>query len=64
MPGRSAAAHEPAAKPPAVPQRVEAAALAPALRYFGRSLDGRRDMDGDGLVDVAVGAQGAAVLLR
>ncbi|KAK2518133.1 hypothetical protein Q9233_012644 [Columba guinea] len=49
---------------PQYKQRVEAAALAPALRYFGRSLDGRRDMDGDGLVDVAVGAQGAAVLLR
>ncbi|XP_065713889.1 integrin alpha-10 isoform X1 [Patagioenas fasciata] len=49
---------------PQYKQRVEAAALAPALRYFGRSLDGRWDMDGDGLLDLAVGAQGAAVLLR
>uniref|UniRef100_A0A8C3PJI0 Integrin subunit alpha 10 n=1 Tax=Calidris pygmaea TaxID=425635 RepID=A0A8C3PJI0_9CHAR len=46
------------------PQRIEGAALGPTLSYFGRSLDGRLDMDGDGLVDLAVGAQGAAVLLR
>ncbi|XP_061220362.1 integrin alpha-10 isoform X2 [Neopsephotus bourkii] len=49
---------------PRYKQRIEAAALAPTLRYFGRSVDGRRDMDGDGLPDLAVGAQGAAVLLR
>ncbi|NWS78510.1 ITA10 protein, partial [Crotophaga sulcirostris] len=49
---------------PTLPQRVEAAALAPTLSYFGRSVDGRLDLDGDGLVDLAVGAQGAAVLLR
>uniref|UniRef100_A0A8B9PKI9 Integrin subunit alpha 10 n=1 Tax=Apteryx owenii TaxID=8824 RepID=A0A8B9PKI9_APTOW len=35
-----------------------------ALSYFGRSLDGQMDLDGDGLVDLAVGAQGAAVVLR
>jgi hypothetical protein len=35
-----------------------------ALRYFGRSVDGRLDLDGDDLVDVAVGAHGAAVLFR
>lgn len=46
------------------PQRIEAAALGPTLSYFGRSVDGRLDLDGDGLVDLAVGAQGAAVLLR
>ncbi|XP_053906915.1 integrin alpha-10 [Cuculus canorus] len=45
-------------------QRIEAAALAPSLRYFGRSVDAQMDLDGDGLVDLAVGAQGAAVLLR
>ncbi|XP_072702701.1 integrin alpha-10 isoform X2 [Ciconia boyciana] len=45
-------------------QRIEAAALGPSLSYFGRSVDGRLDLDGDGLVDLAVGAQGAAVLLR
>ncbi|XP_073664595.1 integrin alpha-10 isoform X3 [Tursiops truncatus] len=36
---------------------------AQALSYFGRSVDGRLDLDGDDLVDVAVGAQGAAILL-
>lgn len=48
------------------PQRIEAAALGGGgrLRYFGRSLDARLDLDGDGLLDLAVGAQGAAVLLR
>ncbi|XP_053822681.1 integrin alpha-10 [Vidua chalybeata] len=49
---------------PRYKQRIEAAALGWSLRYFGISVDGRVDMDGDGLVDVAVGAQGAAVLLR
>ncbi|XP_075301208.1 integrin alpha-10 isoform X2 [Opisthocomus hoazin] len=45
-------------------QRVEAAALGPTLSYFGRSLDAQPDLAGDGLVDLAVGAHGAAVLLR
>ncbi|KAM6309350.1 integrin alpha-10 [Podargus strigoides] len=49
---------------PQYKQRVEAAAVGPTLSYFGVSLDGRLDLDGDGLVDLAVGAQGAAVLLR
>nr|XP_031362725.1 integrin alpha-10 [Lonchura striata domestica] len=49
---------------PRYKQRIEAAVLGWSLRYFGISVDGRVDMDGDGLVDVAVGAQGAAVLLR
>uniref|UniRef100_A0A6I8NF19 Integrin subunit alpha 10 n=1 Tax=Ornithorhynchus anatinus TaxID=9258 RepID=A0A6I8NF19_ORNAN len=45
------------------PARVAASSLAAGLSYFGRSVDGRLDMDGDRLVDVAVGAQGAVVLL-
>ncbi|NXS58941.1 ITA10 protein, partial [Brachypteracias leptosomus] len=48
---------------PQYKQRIEAATLGPTLSYFGRSVDGRLDLDGDGLVDVAVGAQGVAVLL-
>ncbi|XP_038624251.1 integrin alpha-10 [Tachyglossus aculeatus] len=48
---------------PTPKQRVAAASLAQGLSYFGRSVDGRLDMDGDQLVDVVVGAQGAAVLL-
>ncbi|XP_051012854.1 integrin alpha-10, partial [Acomys russatus] len=44
-------------------QRIAAVSMPQALRYFGRSVDGRLDLDGDELVDVAVGAHGAAVLL-
>ncbi|XP_013930653.1 PREDICTED: integrin alpha-10-like [Thamnophis sirtalis] len=49
---------------PRFKQRIESTALRLGLRYFGRSLDGQIDMDGDGLVDLAVGAQDAAVVLR
>lgn len=45
-------------------QRIEASSFRPGLSYFGRSLDGQLDLDGDALVDLAVGAQGAAVVLR
>uniref|UniRef100_A0A8C4RU05 Integrin, alpha 10 n=1 Tax=Erpetoichthys calabaricus TaxID=27687 RepID=A0A8C4RU05_ERPCA len=38
-------------------------ALSPGLQYFGSSVNGQLDLDGDGLVDLAVGAQGSAVLL-
>ncbi|XP_045139644.1 integrin alpha-10 [Echinops telfairi] len=44
-------------------QRIAAMSMPRALSYFGRSVDGRLDLDGDDLVDVAVGAQGAAILL-
>ncbi|KAF6074753.1 integrin subunit alpha 10 [Phyllostomus discolor] len=46
-----------------VGQRIAAISMPQALSYFGRSVDGRLDLDGDDLIDVAVGAQGAAVLL-
>ncbi|KAM7318252.1 hypothetical protein ACRRTK_022989 [Alexandromys fortis] len=46
-----------------VGQRIAAVSMPQALRYFGRSVDGRLDLDGDDLVDVAVGAHGAAILL-
>ncbi|XP_004480551.1 integrin alpha-10 isoform X2 [Dasypus novemcinctus] len=44
-------------------QRIAAVSMPQPLSYFGRSVDGRLDLDGDDLVDVAVGAQGAAILL-
>lgn len=37
--------------------------MAPGLQYFGRSIHGTMDMNNDGLVDLAVGSLGAAVLL-
>ncbi|XP_063002172.1 integrin alpha-10 [Elgaria multicarinata webbii] len=49
---------------PRFKQRIESSGLRQGLSYFGRSLDGQIDLDGDGLVDLAVGAQGAAVVLR
>lgn len=44
-------------------QRIAAADLASGLQYFGRSIHGTMDMNNDGLVDLAVGSLGAAVLL-
>ncbi|XP_076826949.1 integrin alpha-10 [Brachyhypopomus gauderio] len=49
---------------PQYKQRVSASSLSTPLRYFGRSLSALFDMDGDELLDLAVGAQGGAVLLR
>ena len=34
------------------------------MQYFGRSVSARLDLDGDELIDLAVGALGSAVLLR
>ncbi|XP_042537177.1 integrin alpha-10 isoform X2 [Dipodomys spectabilis] len=48
---------------PHAAQRIAAASMPQTLSYFGRSVDGRLDLDGDDLVDVAVGAHGAAILL-
>uniref|UniRef100_A0A8K9X6U4 Integrin, alpha 11a n=1 Tax=Oncorhynchus mykiss TaxID=8022 RepID=A0A8K9X6U4_ONCMY len=44
-------------------QRIAALDIASGLRYFGRSIHGSMDMNEDGLVDLAVGSLGAAVLL-
>uniref|UniRef100_A0A3P8UN12 Integrin subunit alpha 10 n=1 Tax=Cynoglossus semilaevis TaxID=244447 RepID=A0A3P8UN12_CYNSE len=44
-------------------QRIAASSISPSLQYFGRSLSVRLDLDGDELIDLAVGAQGSAVLL-
>ncbi|KAL8176609.1 UNVERIFIED_CONTAM: hypothetical protein K2H54_036934 [Gekko kuhli] len=45
-------------------QRITATTLSPRLNFFGQSIQGRLDLSGDGLTDLAVGALGNAVLLR
>ncbi|CAM9411225.1 unnamed protein product [Bubo scandiacus] len=44
-------------------QRIAAVDLAPGLRYFGCSIHGQLDLNEDGLIDLAVGSLGNAVLL-
>ncbi|XP_034031669.1 integrin alpha-11 [Thalassophryne amazonica] len=44
-------------------QRLSAAGLSAGLQYFGQSLHGILDVNADGLVDLAVGALGAAVII-
>ncbi|XP_029802895.1 integrin alpha-M-like [Suricata suricatta] len=49
---------------PSYSQRIESSQLSPTLQYFGQSLSGGQDLTMDGLVDLAVGAQGHVFLLR
>uniref|UniRef100_A0A9J8CJJ7 Integrin subunit alpha 11 n=1 Tax=Cyprinus carpio carpio TaxID=630221 RepID=A0A9J8CJJ7_CYPCA len=48
---------------PKYKQRIAAGDIFPGLRYFGRSVHGMMDVNGDELIDLSVGALGAAVLL-
>lgn len=34
------------------------------LRFFGQAIDGGMDLGEDGLPDIVIGSQGAAVVLR
>lgn len=45
-------------------QRITGSQLSPRLQNFGQSLSGGQDLTQDGLVDLAVGARGHALLLR
>ncbi|XP_045316297.1 integrin alpha-X isoform X1 [Leopardus geoffroyi] len=49
---------------PSHSQRISGSQLSPSLQYFGQSLSGGQDLTLDGLVDLAVGAQGQVMLLR
>uniref|UniRef100_A0A9J7Z021 Integrin, alpha 11b n=1 Tax=Cyprinus carpio carpio TaxID=630221 RepID=A0A9J7Z021_CYPCA len=48
---------------PKYKQRIAAGDVSPGLRYFGRSVHGMMDVNGDQLIDLSVGSFGAAVLL-
>ncbi|VCW70442.1 unnamed protein product [Gulo gulo] len=45
-------------------QRIQGSQVSPKLQYFGQSLSGGQDLTMDGLVDLAIGAQGHVMLLR
>ncbi|XP_065450308.1 integrin alpha-D-like isoform X4 [Chrysemys picta bellii] len=45
-------------------QRIEGSLFPSRLHYFGRAISGGTDLTGDGLPDIAVGAQGQVLLLR
>ncbi|XP_007948491.1 integrin alpha-L [Orycteropus afer afer] len=45
-------------------QRIKGSQVLSGIRWFGRSIHGVKDLGGDGLADVAVGAQGQVIILR
>uniref|UniRef100_A0A8C2WYR7 VWFA domain-containing protein n=1 Tax=Cyclopterus lumpus TaxID=8103 RepID=A0A8C2WYR7_CYCLU len=45
-------------------QRIMGQKIKPVLRFFGQAIDGHIDLGEDGLPDIVVGSQGAAVVLR
>ncbi|XP_051852348.1 integrin alpha-M-like [Antechinus flavipes] len=45
-------------------QRITGSQFSPTIQYFGQSLSGGQDITQDGLMDVAVGANGQVLLLR
>ncbi|XP_049760380.1 integrin alpha-X-like isoform X3 [Elephas maximus indicus] len=49
---------------PSYSQRITGSQLSLELQYFGQSLSGGQDLTQDGLVDLAVGARGHALLFR
>ncbi|KAM9100539.1 integrin alpha-X [Sarcophilus harrisii] len=49
---------------PSYTQRISGSLLSPTIQYFGQSLSGGQDITQDGLMDVAVGAQGQVLLFR
>ncbi|XP_020014253.1 integrin alpha-L isoform X2 [Castor canadensis] len=44
-------------------QRIEGSQVFSGIRWFGRSIHGVKDLGGDGLADVAVGAEGQVLVL-
>ncbi|KAM9208954.1 integrin alpha-L [Dugong dugon] len=44
-------------------QRIKGTQVSSGIRWFGRSIHGVKDLGGDGLIDVAVGAEGQVIIL-
>ncbi|KAM4829469.1 integrin alpha-M [Thomomys bottae] len=49
---------------PICSQRITGSQFSPKLQYFGQALSGGQDLTMDGLMDLAVGAEGYLLLLR
>uniref|UniRef100_A0A3B3ILM8 VWFA domain-containing protein n=1 Tax=Oryzias latipes TaxID=8090 RepID=A0A3B3ILM8_ORYLA len=45
-------------------QRISGKSFEPAMKLFGLAIDGHGDLGNDGLPDIVIGSQGAAVVLR
>ncbi|XP_071772136.2 integrin alpha-X [Centroberyx gerrardi] len=45
-------------------QRIMGGKLQPELQFFGQAVDGKIDLDDDGLTDIVVGSHGGALVLR
>ncbi|XP_024914576.1 integrin alpha-X isoform X2 [Cynoglossus semilaevis] len=45
-------------------QRIRGQDIDPGLKFFGQAVDGGIDLGEDGLTDIVIGSQGAAVVLR
>ncbi|XP_016074668.1 PREDICTED: integrin alpha-L [Miniopterus natalensis] len=54
---------QPGGLSPQPSQRIEGTQMFPGIRWFGRSIHGVKDLGGDGLTDVAVGAEGQVIVL-
>ncbi|XP_045428399.1 integrin alpha-L isoform X4 [Pipistrellus kuhlii] len=54
---------QPGGLSPRPSQRIEGAQVLPGIQWFGRSIHGVKDLGGDGLADVAVGAEGQVIVL-
>ena len=45
-------------------QRITAEKLNTQLQFFGLALDGKMDLNGDGLTDIVVGSRGSVNIFR
>ncbi|XP_029414937.1 integrin alpha-L isoform X2 [Nannospalax galili] len=55
---------QPGGLSPQPSQRIEGTQVFPGIQWFGRSIHGVKDLGGDNLADVVVGAEGQVIVLR